>query len=572
MKFITEILSDLLNDACIKAGFKEETLPVTLSKIENVDYQCSAAMGLTKTYHTAPVVIAEKIVENINDTNKILASISVAKPGYINIVVNDDFLSKYLLDYANDLDNHAKARTTKQKIIVDYGGANVAKPLHVGHLRSANIGESIKRICQYVGNDTLGDVHLGDWGLQMGMVISEIKRLHPDLPYFNDNFKGKYPKESPINIHDLETIYPNASKRAKESEKDKQEAKQITHLLQQGHPGYYALWKHIVNTSITDLKANYDRLNVHFDLWLGESDTVKYYNEVINFFVSRHIAYLSQGALIIDVKEPDDAKEIPPFILQKSDGSVLYSTTDLATLVQRDRELNTDKVIYVVDNRQELHFTQLFRVVKHYPILSRPMELVFAGFGTMNGKDGKPYKTRDGGVMKLQDLIEEVKKSASTKSNEETISDAVAISALKFADLSILRTKDYVFDPDKFCSFEGKTGPYLLYTLTRAKSILKKVGDVKGSFNAKYCDKSLLLNFLEYGQTILDAYKLLSPNILCDYVYNLSNLFNSFYAKTSIISEQNVDKKYSMLEQTKILVKIIDKILNLLAIQSLDKM
>ena len=572
MKFITEILSELLENASKKAGFKEVSLPVTLSKIENVDYQCSAALGLAKTYHTSPFAIAEEIVKNVDDTNNMLSNISVAKPGYINIVVNNDFLSNYLLEYVNNLDNHAKSRIQKQKIIVDYGGANVAKPLHVGHLRSANIGESIKRICQYVGNETLGDVHLGDWGLQMGMVISEIKRLHPDLPYFDDNFKGDYPKDSPVTIHDLETMYPNASKRAKENERDKQEAKEITHLLQQGHPGYFALWKHIVNTSISDLKKNYDKLNVHFDLWLGESDTVKYYNEVINFFISRHIAYLSQGALIVDVKNQDDTKEIPPFILQKSDGSVLYSTTDLATLVQRDREFSADKVIYVVDNRQELHFTQLFRVVQKYPILSRPMELVFAGFGTMNGKDGKPYKTRDGGVMKLQDLIEEVKSSAATKSNEETISDAVAISALKFADLSILRTKDYVFDPDKFCSFEGKTGPYLLYTLTRAKSILKKVGNVEGSFNAKYCDKSLLLNYLEYAQTILDAYNLLSPNILCDYVYNLSNIFNSFYAKTSILNERDSHKKYSMLEQTKILVKIIDKMLNLLAIQTLDKM
>ena len=570
MKFITEILSDILTKGAKLAGYDKKLTITTCDLQELGDYQCTDAMSLAKVYHKSPVIIAKDIISQTQD--KIIKAINVAGAGYINIKIDEDFLTNYIVEYVNNLDNLASSRISPKNTIIDYGGANVAKPLHVGHLRSANIGESIKRICKYVGNNTLGDVHLGDWGLQMGMVILGIKREKPELVYFDENFVGEYPKDSPVTISDLERIYPSISKETKENEKTLKEAKDITYALQHGNKGYFALWKHIVDTSIKDLKINYDSLNVHFDLWLGESDTRGDYDNVINYFVKNNYAYESEGALVVDVKEENDSKEIPPFMLKKSDGSVLYSTTDLATLIERYKKYNAEKVVYVVDNRQELHFLSLFRVAKKYNLVPKNMELVFAGFGTMNGKDGKPYKTRDGGVMKLKNLIEEVKNSAKEKSNENNTSEIVAISALKFADLSIMRTKDYIFDPEKFCAFEGKTGPYLLYSLTRAKSILRKVGEISGKFNANFCDKKILLSLTNFANTIISAYENLAPNELCDYAYKLANDFNSFYAKTSIINEKDIDKKYSLCMQTKFVVTILEKILNLLAIETLDKM
>ncbi len=570
MKFITEILSDILTKGAKLAGYDKKLTITTCDLQELGDYQCTDAMSLAKVYHKSPAIIAKDIISQTQD--KIIKAINVAGAGYINIKIDEDFLTNYIVEYVNNLDNLASSRISPKNTIIDYGGANVAKPLHVGHLRSANIGESIKRICKYVGNNTLGDVHLGDWGLQMGMVILGIKREKPELVYFDENFVGEYPKDSPVTISDLERIYPSISKETKENEKTLKEAKDITYALQHGNKGYFALWKHIVDTSIKDLKINYDTLNVHFDLWLGESDTRGDYDNVINYFVKNNYAYESEGALVVDVKEENDSKEIPPFMLKKSDGSVLYSTTDLATLIERYKKYKAEKVVYVVDNRQELHFASLFRVAKKYNLVPKNMELVFAGFGTMNGKDGKPYKTRDGGVMKLKNLIEEVKNSAKEKSNENNTSEVVAISALKFADLSIMRTKDYIFDPEKFCAFEGKTGPYLLYSLTRAKSILKKVGEISGKFNANFCDKKILLSLTNFANTIISAYENLAPNELCDYAYKLANDFNSFYAKTSIINEKDMDKKYSLCMQTKFVVTILEKILNLLAIETLDKM
>lgn len=570
MKFITEILSDILTKGARLAGYDKKLTVTTCDLQELGDYQCTDAMSLAKVYHKSPVIIAKDIISQTQD--KIIKAISVAGAGYINIKIDEDFLTNYIVEYMNNLDNLASSRISPKNTIIDYGGANVAKPLHVGHLRSANIGESIKRICKYVGNNTLGDVHLGDWGLQMGMVILGIKREKPELVYFDENFVGEYPKDSPVTISDLERIYPSISKETKENEKTLKEAKDITYALQHGNKGYFALWKHIVDTSIKDLKINYDTLNVHFDLWLGESDTRGDYDNVINYFVKNNYAYESEGALVVDVKEENDSKEIPPFMLKKSDGSVLYSTTDLATLIERYKKYNAEKVVYVVDNRQELHFLSLFRVAKKYNLVPKNMELVFAGFGTMNGKDGKPYKTRDGGVMKLKNLIEEVKNSAKEKSNENNTSEVVAISALKFADLSIMRTKDYIFDPEKFCAFEGKTGPYLLYSLTRAKSILRKVGEISGKFDASFCDKKILLSLANFANTIISAYENLAPNELCDYAYRLANDFNSFYTKTSIINEKDIDKKYSLCMQTKFVVTVLEKILNLLAIETLDRM
>lgn len=506
------------------------------------------------------------------------------RSGYINFFVNKKYLSDCI---NNSYKNFSKQlKYSKSKALIDYGGANVAKPLHVGHLRSATIGESIKRICSYVGNKTIGDVHLGDWGLQMGMIIAELQRTNPDWNFFDNNHVGEYEKP-PITIKDLETLYPRANAKAKADETYMNEARTATFELQNGRNGYVALWKYIVNISKKDLKKNYDNLNTNFDLWLGESDTKDCYDWVIEYIDKKGLAKQSQGALVVDVSNPDDINEIPPFILKKTDGSVLYSTTDLATIVQRDRDYNVDRIIYVVDNRQQMHFTQLFRCVKKTQITSKEIHLDFVGFGTMNGKDGKPYKTRDGGVMQLKTLINDVKNKAKEKliaSNKqyETLTEAqkkniinkVAISALKFADLSIYRAKDYIFDIDKFCSFEGKTGPYILYTITRAKSILNKAkySHKDAYFNTEYYDDSLSFAILSFKNQIIRAYDELSPNYICDYAYKIANKFNSFYNSCNIINEQNPEKKFALLSLTDFVVKILSKCMYLLGIKCLNKM
>lgn len=574
MKYIEELLEEELKSTANALGYKNANFVVTSCALPIADYQTSGCMSLAKIYHKSPFDIANDIASNIKSL--VASKIEACKPGYINMTISQEFLSKYLVEFMQNYESDTKSRATHYKTIIDYGGANVAKPLHVGHLRTANIGESLKRICRFVGCETIGDVHLGDWGLQMGLVITEIKHNHPDLVYFDDNFKGEYPKESPITIDDLNTLYPTAREKSKDDENYLNEAKQATFFLQQGKRGYVALWKHIVDVSKKDLKKNYDMLNVDFDLWLGESDAQKDSERMIDFFVKNNYAKRSEGALIVDIKHDNDKKEMPPFMLVKSDGAILYSTTDLATLYDRVTRQKAERVIYVVDNRQELHFTQLFRVCNDYPVFKKVPKLDFAGFGTINGKDGKPYKTRDGKAMSLEILINEVKKSARKHTDDTTIADSVAISALKFADLSILRTKDYICDPDKICAFDGKTGPYLLYSLTRAKSILRKVlGDKKfdiTSFDSNYCNKDLLLSFTQFEKVILDAYNTLSPNILCDYAYKIANMFNSNYSKTNISKEENKEKQTALLYETSCFVSLLERTLNLLAIKTLDKM
>lgn len=576
-------LSGLLSQAFKNAGFDEVASVQSCAIAELGDFQCQTALSLAKKYRMSPLVIAQKVVENLPENN-IIKSISAVGPGYINLFLTDETLKTLL---AEELENLDRPLGIDSRItVVDYGGANVAKPLHVGHLRSANIGESIKRIAQYAGNKTIGDVHLGDWGLQMGMIISELHRQHPDWVYFDENYQGEYPPESPITIKDLETLYPEASQKAKADENLMKEAQVAMVELQNGRRGYYALWKHFLEVSKADLKKHYDALNVNFELWLGESDSVKYYPALIEEIISKGFAKESQGATIVEVEEETDAKPLPPFMLKKSDGGVTYATTDLATIVQRDKELRAERMIYVVDKRQGLHFEQVFRCTKKTGVTSRDIQLDFAGFGTMNGKDGKPYKTRDGGVMQLGVLISDVIKKAEEKVEEakgenadytpaekKEISTAVAISALKFADLSIFRMKDYIFDPDKFCSFEGKTGPYLLYTITRAKSILKKSGQKSfENFEISHFPRQLVLELIAFKREAEKAYQELAPSVLCDYVYKIANLFNTFYNSCNIISEEDQAKKSSWLYLTNAVVKVMEKVLDLLAINTLEKM
>lgn len=585
MKNLLTELKSLFENSFNKCGFEiNGGVSILACGISGMgDYQCNDALKIAKNYGKSPREIALIVIENL-DENSIIEKVEMAGPGFINITINNDYLANFIHSFMQsynenmDIDN--------KNIIIDYGGANVAKPLHVGHLRTAIIGESIKRICKFAGNNTLGDVHLGDWGLQMGMVISELHRRMPNLPYFDPDYTGDYPANSPISIQDLATLYPEASAKAKSDENLMNEAKQATLELQNGRRGYVALWKHIMDISKADLKKNYDNLNVDFDLWLGESDSKKYYEEIIPYIEKSGLSRVSEGALVVDVAEPDDKIEVPPFILKKTDGAVLYSTTDLATIVQREQEYNANRIIYVVDNRQEMHFKQLFRCVRKTHLLKTDMQLDFVGFGTMNGKDGKPYKTRDGGVMQLNMLIEDVKAKAYekvldakshdasyTQEEMKSISDTVAISALKFADLSIFRTKDYIFDVDKFCSFEGKTGPYLLYTITRAKSILRKWGnDISSDFDINYVPRDLVLSIIDFKEQVKKAYLDLAPSYLCDYVYVMANSFNSFYNSCNIINEKDIKKQNTWLNLTKYTLDIIEKVLDLLAIKTLDKM
>lgn len=588
MKELSLALSEILEQAFVKCGYGSGWGKVELCAIEGFgDYQCNGAMSLAKTAKKSPIILAQEVVDNLPE-NTLIEKCEVAKPGFINIYLSSNYLAQYAKQYVALSDEYAKQGVVPQKIIVDFGGPNVAKPLHVGHLRSAIIGESIKRLCAYVGNHTLGDVHLGDWGLQMGMIIAEIKRRFPSLAYFNDNHKGSYPTTSPVDIVDLETLYPEASARAKSNDEFMEQARKATYELQNGHPGYVALWKNVLEVSKQDLKENYDRLNVSFDLWLGESDSHSYVEGVVNDIKAKGFAYISQGALIVDLSKPEDKKEIPPFMLVKTDGSILYSTTEIATLIMRVVEHNVDRVIYVVDNRQEMHFVQLQRVVEKTNILNKPVKIDFAGFGTMNGSDGKPYKTRDGGLKKLSSLIDDVYLAASEKINlnrenaeefspseVENIANVVSLATLKFADLSIYRNKDYVFDIDKFVSFEGKTGPYLLYTITRIKSILNKsengnLGDYEFIVNAD--ERALILAQVQFSNAVALAYNNLAPSYICDYAYKLANQFNNFYAKHNILKQADKNKRNTWLALCKSSVELLEKALNLLGIKTLDRM
>ena len=483
MKTLLELITIEMKKAFNEAGYDEKYAKVSLSNRPDLcEYQCNGAMAAAKEYHKAPFMIADDVVAHLENC-KCLSMAESVKPGFINLKTSPDFVASYLNDMADDAKLGVEEVETPKTIMIDYGGPNVAKPLHVGHLRSAIIGESVKRITRFKGNKVIGDIHLGDWGYQMGLIITELKKRKPELPYFDDNFTGEYPKEAPFTISELEEIYPTASGYAKEHDDYREEALQATFLLQNGKPGYRAIWNHIMNVSVTDLKKNYENLNVSFDLWKGESDAQEFIPGMVDRLKSEGYAHLDEGALVVDVKEETDKKEIPPCMILKSDGAALYDTTDLATLVQREREYNPDEVIYVVDKRQELHFIQVFRCAKKTGIVSEDTELKFLGFGTMNGKDGKPFKTREGGVMRLENLIREINEEMYKKimdnrtvSEEEARQTAktVGMAAIKYGDLSNQASKDYIFDVDRFTSFEGNTGPYILYTIVRIKSILNK--------------------------------------------------------------------------------------------------
>ena len=599
MEKLLDLLSKEVAEAFEKAGYDGRLGKVAVSNRPDLcEYQCNGSLAGAKQYKKAPLMIANEVAEKLKES-KAFEKIEVCPPGFLNLNLDGDYLKEYLDKMACEEKFGLEAPAKKLKVIVDYGGPNVAKPLHVGHLRSAVIGESVKRIIRYMGHEAIGDIHLGDWGLQMGLIIAELKLRKPDLPYFDESFEGEYPAEAPFTIGELEEIYPFASKKSKEDSEEgkkfKEEAMECTFKLQSGVRGYRALWKHILNVSVTDLKRNYDNLNVTFDLWKGESDVHDIIPGMVQYMKDGGYAYYSDGALVVDVKEETDTKEMPPCMILKSDGASLYNTTDLATIMDRMKNYHPDRMVYLTDKRQELYFEQVFRCARKTKLVDENTDLIHIGFGTVNGKDGHAFKTRDGGVQRLEYLIRDINDQMFEKisegrqmSEEEAKKTAslVALAAIKYGDLSNQASKDYIFDIERFTSFEGDTGPYLLYTVVRIKSILKKFAEQKGSADAcelidlkdglhnysNDSEKKLGMQIAGFNAMMESAYEELAPHKICAYLYDLANAFNVFYHETKILSEEDEEKKMGYLRLLKLVQLIMESCMDVLGFSAPDKM
>ena len=588
MKKFLDLLSEEMGKAFEAAGYDSALGKVTVSNRPDLcEYQCNGAMAGAKKYHKAPVMIANEVAEKLEGCEA-FSEVTAVAPGFLNLKLSKQFLCDYIRAMSTEdkfgLENPEHPRT----IVIDYGGPNVAKPLHVGHLRSAVIGEAVKRMERFAGHKVIGDVHLGDWGLQMGLIISELQVRKPQLPYFDDSFAGEYPAEAPFTLSELEEIYPTASGKSKVDEEFKAKALQATAELQQGKRGYRAIWKHIMELSIADLKKNYENLKVDFDLWYGESDSQKYIPGMVEKMKQDGFAYVSNGALVVDVAREDDKKEIPPCMILKSDGAAMYDTTDLATILQRTLDFQPDSIIYVVDKRQELHFEQVFRCARKTGQAAENTELRFLGFGTMNGKDGKPFKTREGGVMRLSSLISQITDQMYEKisgnealSAEEAKKTAaqVALAALKYGDLSNQASKDYVFDIDKFISFEGDTGPYILYTIVRIKSILNKYreqgGEIsKAALSAPHNDseKALMMQLTQFISMMEAACEELAPHKVCAYIYDLANAFNRFYHETRILTEEDAAKQAGWIALLDLTREVLECCIDVLGFDAPERM
>ena len=582
MEQILDIITEKMQAAFEEAGYDRSYGRVTVSNRPDLcEYQCNGALAAAKQYHCAPIKIAQAVVEKLNAEDYSL--VEAVNPGFINLKLSGHFLKEYLETMRTAPKFGAAQIGAGKTVVVDYGGANVAKPLHIGHLRPAIIGESLKRLYKYLGYNAIGDVHLGDWGLQMGLIIAELSERQPELPYFDPDFTGEYPKEAPFTVTDLEEIYPTASAKKADPEFS-QKAHQATLELQQGRRGYRALWRHIMNVSVADLKKNYDNLDVHFEKWLGESDADPYIPPMVEDMKKRGIAVPSEGAWVIPVAQEGDKKEMPPCILVKSDGSSIYATTDLATLVQRMQDWHPDKVLYVTDKRQNLHFEQVFRAARKAGIVPDTTELEHVGFGTMNGKDGKPFKTRDGGVLRLETLISDMTDFVRAKVVENRIVEPeevepttakIAMAALKYGDLSNQPTKDYNFDMERFAAFEGNTGPYILYTIVRIKSILSRYGEWENlpiQEPANDYAKDLMLAITKFGPALEGALKTSSPNLICAYVYELAGCVNKFYHETPILKEEDETVKAGHIALIGLAKNILEASIDLLGFHAPEKM
>lgn len=588
MKKMLELITKEMGKAFQAAGYDEKYAGVTLSNRPDLcEYQCNGAMAAAKEYHKAPIMIADGVVEALAGS-ELFEEVQAVKPGFINLKISADFLSDYLNGmYGDGRLGYEKAEPPKT-IMIDYGGPNVAKPLHVGHLRSAIIGESIKRILRFAGHKVIGDVHLGDWGLQMGLIMMELKSRKPELSYFDEDYRGEYPEEAPFTIAELEEIYPTASAKSKEDADFKEAAMQATFELQKGRRGYQALLKHILNISVTDLKKNYANLNVEFDLWKGESDAQPYIPDMVQKMKNQGYAHMSDGALVVDVREETDTKEVPPCMLLKSDGASLYTTTDLATIVERMKLYQPDEIIYVVDKRQEMHFVQVFRCAGKCGLVNEDTKLKFLGFGTMNGKDGKPFKTRDGGVMRLEYLLTDINEEMLKKIRESRpmsegeareIAKVVGLSAVKYGDLSNQASKDYIFDVERFTSSEGNTGPYILYTIVRIKSILKKYEETGGCAEGfpitaygNESEKALMLELTRFNSVMETACGELAPHRICAYIYDLANAFNKFYHETSILGTEDPAQRNSRIQLLVLARRVLEACIDVLGFEAPERM
>lgn len=588
MKKLLDLLSEEMGRAFEAAGYDKALGKVGVSNRPDLcEFQCNGAMAGAKLYHKAPVMIAGEVAAKLADSAVFEEAAAVA-PGFLNLKLKKEFLKELLQKMAEEPKFGLEAPVKTKKIIIDYGGANVAKPLHVGHLRSAVIGESVKRMNRYVGHEVIGDAHLGDWGLQMGLVIVGLKERYPDWVYFDESYEGEYPAEAPFTISELEEIYPASSIRSKSDADYKAKAMEATFKFQQGVRGYWALGEMIRKVSIKDLKKNYTALNVEFELWNGESSIKDLIPEMVQYMKDGGYAYISDGALVVDVKEETDTKEMPPCMILKSDGASLYNTTDLATILDRVRKYDPDRIIYLTDKRQDLYFQQVFRCARKTKLVKPETELTWIGFGTVNGADGKPFKTRDGGVMRLEQLIKDTQAEMYRKIREgrempeeeaKKTADQVALAALIYGDLSNQASKDYIFDMDKFTSFEGDTGPYILYTIVRIKSILAKYAEQGGDAAAAKlanvrsdAEKALVMQLLQFNAMMEGAANELAPHRVCAYVYELANDFNRFYHETKILAEEDAEKKAGFIALLVLTKAVMEDCISVLGFEAPEKM
>ena len=585
MEKLIDCISRRVSQAFEAAGLEASLGKVTVSNRPDLcEYQCNGAMPAAKQAHRPPLELAQAVAAQL-EGETMFARVEAVKPGFLNLTLDPGYLRDYVARMAQDARFGLEPEAQPKTIVMDYGGPNVAKPLHVGHLRSAIIGESVKRIARYFENRVIGDIHLGDWGLQMGLIIEELRERQPELPYFDPAFTGAYPAEAPFTIAELEEIYPTASAKSKVDEAFASRAHDATYKLQHGDRGYRAIWEHIMRISKADLQRNYEKLDVHFDLWLGESDAQADIPPMLEAMKARGIVTESEGALVVEVQQPEDTKEVPPCILVKSDGASLYATTDLATLVQRMRDFTPDKVLYVTDKRQALHFEQVFRAARKGGIVPEGVELQHLGFGTMNGKDGKPFKTREGGVMRLERLISEVTDYVRRKITENQVVDEsdveetaqrIALAALKYGDLSNQPTKDYIFDMERFAAFEGNTGPYILYTIVRIKSILAKYGAAADSAALLPPEtkeaKDLMLTLTRFADSLRAAYQDNAPNDICAYVYDLAGVANKFYHETRILAEPDAAKQAGYVALMDLTRRVLETSIDLLGFSAPERM
>ncbi|MGB0384495.1 MAG: arginine--tRNA ligase [Ardenticatenaceae bacterium] len=592
---LIENLTEMFSDAFEACALDRDYGQVVVSQRPELgQFQCNGAlpaagrMKKKKKKKVNPRLIAQQVLDALSQP-EIFADLSLAGPGFINMTLTDEYLASYIREIASDERLGVAPVANPQRIVLDFGGTNVAKPMHVGHLRASIIGDSLQRILRFAGHDVVSDIHLGDWGTQMGMLIIEVQRRLPDLLYFNGAYTGPYPEESPVTIDDLAEMYPVVSARCKEDEAERERARQATVELQQARPGYRALWQHFVDVSIEALKRDFDNLGVHFDLWYGESSVDPRISPMIERLKSGGYTEMSDGALVISVTQDSDTKEIPPLILVKSNGGVLYGTTDLATIDERVDELNAEQILYVVDARQSLHFLQVFRAAHKGGVAPTNVVLKHLGFGTMNGKDGRPFKTRAGGVMRLSDLMKMMTEAAMRRLNEAgvaqdveateraMIAKQVGLAALKYADLSNHRTSDYIFDLERFMAFEGRTGPYLLYSAVRIKSILRKA--LSRELSAAEilppthpAERDLMLKITLLPQVIERTIDTHAPNYLCEHAYNLGLAFNRFYNACHILSEENPAQQASWLALCELSLAQIELIAHLLGLEIPQRM